>query len=125
MNYNKLLPLVKQAGAEACDSFQDVQDLMIKVETCFKTFQKAHDTYVEALEEETLEKDAETVLDAQFKYLNEVEDNFMSIRKLYNKFIKNTNADRLANDAALEQKKNALDSIPTLKFHSYMNICQQ
>ena len=61
MNYDKLLSLVQQAGAEACDSLQDVKDLMVNVESYFGVFAKFHDSYVEALEEVTLEKDAEAV----------------------------------------------------------------
>ena len=80
-NNNKLYPLVGLIGVEACESLSDVKDLMVKVEHCFSVFTKAHENYLEVLEDETLEKDVDTVLDKEFKYLNEVESSFMSIRK--------------------------------------------
>ena len=51
LNYNKLQPLLNLVGAEASDSVQDVKDLMVKVESCFS---KAHETYLEALQDETV-----------------------------------------------------------------------
>ena len=115
LNYNKLLPIVQQTGAEACDSLQDVKDLMVKVENCYNGFSQVHDQYVEALEEDTLEKDAEEVLTKQFNYKNEVEDKFMSIRKIYNKFLKITNEEVASSNAFIEQKNQAKQSIPALK----------
>ena len=115
MNHNKLLPLLDKTGTEACESLQDVKDLMVKVESCFKTFVKSHDNYLEALEEETKEEDAESVLEKQFAYLNEVETNFMAVRKLYNKFIEVTDEAISINAAASDQKKKALESLPSLK----------
>ena len=61
LNHNKLLPLVQLSGTEACESIQDVKELMLKVENCYNVFVKAHDSYVGALEDVTLEKDAENV----------------------------------------------------------------
>ena len=115
LNYNKLLPIVQQTGAEACDSLQDVKDLMVRLETCSGAFVNLHEQYVEALEEDTLEKDAEEVLETQFKYQNEVEDKFMSIRKIYNKFLKATGEEVAFTKAIIEKKIQAKQSIPTLK----------
>ena len=79
---------------------------MKKVEVCFSAFVKTHEAYVEALEEDTLEKDAEKVLDEQFQYHNDIEDKFSSIRKLYNKFVKNTSEEEaVVNDASVKKKK--------------------
>ena len=117
LNYNKLLPIIQQAGAEACESLQDAKDLMVKVEGCFQSFVKSHDNYVEALESDTAEKDADEVLETQFKYQNEVEDKFMSIRKLYNKFVKTTTEEEASTSALFEKKKKAKESISELKLN--------
>ena len=115
LNHNKLLPLVQLSGTEACESIQDVKDLMLKVETCYQTFIKSHDAYLEALEDVTQEKDADQVLETQFKYLNDVEDKFISVRKTFNRFITSTTQEVNATNAANEQKNKALESIPALK----------
>ena len=117
LNYNKLLPIIQQTGAEACESLQDAKDLMVKVEGCFQSFVKSHDNYVEALESDTAEKDADEVLETQFKYQNEVEDKFMSIRKLYNKFVKTTTEEEASTSALFEKKKKAKESISELKLN--------
>ena len=124
LNHNKLLPLVQLSGTEACESIQDVKELMLKVENCYNVFVKAHDSYVGALEDVTLEKDAENVLETQFQYLNDVEANFISVRKLYNKFLSSTTHDIATTNAARDHKKNALDSIPSLKLAVLVAIDQ-
>ena len=66
LNINKIQPLVQQAGAEAFETLQDVKDLMVKVESCFSSFVKSHDIYMESLEVQTTEKDADRVLELNF-----------------------------------------------------------
>ena len=123
-NHNKLLPLVKLYGTEACDSLQDVKDCMRKVEGCYSVFVKAHDSYVEELESKTLEKDVEAVSETQFEYFNVVESNFIALRKLYNKYIKIPIEEIEASHAAFVQKKRALESIPSLKLNLLTAIDQ-
>ena len=115
-NHNKLVPLVQLSGLEACDNLPDAKDHMAKGEKCFRAFINAHESYIVALEEETLEKDAESVIDTQFHYLNEVESACMAIRKQYNKFLKYTTEAITANNTMNENKACSTGSIRYLCF---------
>jgi len=105
LNHRKILSLINLFGTEACESIQDAKDLMLKIENCYSVFLKAHDSYIEALEDSTVEKDIKIVLDTQFKFFNDVEANFISVRKLYNRFLNSTLQEVAARNAAKEQKK--------------------
>ena len=103
----KLEPLVRQDASEAKESVQDAKEFMEKVDKFFKMFSTAHDNYVRKLEEDTEEDDLENVLDTQFKYFDEVESTFISVRKLWNVFEQKVTEEVAAAAAAENQKKEA------------------
>ena len=105
--YNKLEPLVRQDDSEAKISVQDAKEFMEKVDKFIKMFSTAHDNYVRKLEEDTEEDDLENVLDTQFKYFDEVESKFISVRKLWNEFEQKVTEEVAAAAAAENQKKEA------------------
>ena len=111
-NYNKLEPLVKQDASEAKGSVQDAKEFMEKVDKFFKMFSIAHDNYVRKLEEDTEEDDLENVLDTQFKYFDEVESKFVSVRKLWNEF-EQKGTEEVAAAAAAENKRWSLKVLRT------------
>ena len=91
-NHNKLLPLVYLTGPDACENLQNVKD---------------------HVEEVTLEKDMEEVLNIQYQYLNGVDYTFMAARKQFDKFIQATTEEVEANAIASSQsKRKSLQSLP-------------